>query len=523
MVTALPKKKTKTKVDWVARVDALSNDLDMVDRKIDRKFAGAKQSNTLGYVPPVHQSINHEIDQSWQVLNARQSQLIRDMAVIAGAVNAMCSFIVADGIRPQWRVKKADGSIDVETSQMIERKFHNWASSTDADFSGNMTYWEIQNLNVRQLYECGEFIVQEIQEEGGYKLLCHEPMHLQDYNPLISYNAKTPDQFTWRGIDYDLRTKKRLRYNFVSSDVDLEYKEYTVNAEDMIHFFHKKSPSQLRGISDFASVIIISHMLGEYLQSEVTAQNLSSRWVGFVTEPPIGVSNMARTSEYNDIAKRYNTAMDFAQLGYLRSGETVQLNTQQRHSDSFKNFNEIITRHICSAISAPYELVSQDYSGLNFTTLRGGRNDFKQTLRSKWQCMINHFCRRTANNWLKNEVLSGRIDLPDYMKDPDKYQEISWITPVMQQVDPKKEFEADLLKIMAGVKSPQKVIKESGEDPEETIDEIDAWKKMTEARGLIFPALTSGTMINTKNFEVYEAPTPESEEGDDDDVADGGK
>ena len=493
-----------------------------------RKYAAAKSSPTTGIPNTSQSTVNDEIGTSWSTVTDRNSALIRDFPLFSGAIANMEAFLVSDGIKPQVTISKANGEVDLKTSQKIEQAFMKWANDPKkCDSAGKSNFWEMQALSVRQEGEFGEYLFLEtISPKKGYQISAVEPTNLEDPGFIIS--NKIGSNILWRGIEYNPTNMSVVAYHFrkVSDANDFSFDTERVPADRIIHDYKVLRPGQLRGMPPFASAVLSAYSLRDYETAEIDAQKMSSKWMAWVTAPPSGNFTGFDPNngvELDDTYGKYVKQLDNATIEYMKNGETVQINTQQRQANSFKSFNEIITRRVCTAVQMPYELLSQDYSGLNFTTLRAVRNDFKQQLRPQWQRKISHFCQPVFEKWLRMAVLSGEVQLNGYFNNPEKYHNVRWITPALEQIDPMKEFGAELLKVRSGAKSMQEVIKGMGGDPDKTLKEIKTWKEQTEEAELVFPELATKD-VTISNFEEIEIEPIEVEAKPDaapDDVPEG--
>lgn len=491
-----------------------------------RKYAGAKNSPTINV-----RSINHgistsnsEIEESWEELSNRTLSLVRDFPIFSGAVNAMESFVTGDGIRPQVLFKDNSGNVDTALSQYVEYEFSKWAEDHNiCDTSGHSNFYEMQALADRMEMEFGEYIfIENISRKRGYTINPTEPLALSS-SYYGKYKSTGKGNIVWRGIEYNPKDKRVVAYHFRHpSDANNVYPEDDVRIDksNVIHDFKVLRAGQMRGVTPFASAILSAYNLRDYLGSELSAQNMSAKWMAWVTAP-LGNThtdlNNRDNIDYDSTFGRYGKALDYATIEYLKQGEQVTLNTQQRQANSFKNFNEIILRYISTSIGMPYELISQDYSGLNFTTLRAVRNDFKQILKPKWKRKITHFCNPVFRKWLKTNILMGKIRIDDYFSRPQKYDTVKWITPVLEQIDPQKEFNAELMKMRSGIKSPQAVIKGLGDDPDKVLEEFAMWQFMTSEKNLVFPEMSSKDPL-ISNFDYFKEEIDENEENEENDV-----
>lgn len=483
--------------------------------KVIRTYAAAKNSPTMNIQTYSSGTMNDELQSSWKEVTDRTLALVRDFPLFSGAVANAEAFVVSDGIRPQMVVPQGASETLKSQLQSIEEAFHVWANDRNmCDFEGRMNFWEMQALTERQEGEFGEFIAVDQMTKGSYKVQMVEPLQLQDFGFRDSRRGSA-STVIWRGIEYNERNRRPVAYHFTDpADANSYFRTEGIRipADRVHHGFKMQRAGQMRGITPFTSAILLAYNLRDYIGSEVTAQNLSSRWMAFVTSPPSGFhtdhSNPDNV-EYDETYDKYVKGLEYATIEYLKNGENVVMNTQTRSANGLQTFNEIITRLIASSYQMPYELISQDYSGLNFTTLRAVRNDFTKQLKPKWQRKASQFCQPIFEKWLRFAVLSGQLNLPDYFTNPQKYTNVKWITPTMEQIDPLKEFQADLLKMRSGVKPPQQVIKEAGNDPEKVIEAYKMWQDMSAE--LDFPELTNQTPV-ISNFEVQEVEEPEMPE-----------
>ncbi len=138
------------------------------------------------------------------------------------------------------------------------------------------------------------------------------------------------------------------------------------------------------------------------------------------------------------------------------------------------------------ATGAPYELISGDYQGLNFSTARIVRNDFSQQLRPIAVRHIRQFGLPTIRKAIETAVLSGKLSLPGYWRNRRRYEESEWQPPGMEAVDPLREAKSQIEAIAYGLKSPQEVARERGRDLEDIYNEIKTAQDLAREKGLVF-------------------------------------
>ena len=485
----------------------------------DRKYAAAKNSPTHNIGSAGSGTVNDEIETSWDEVTERTLALVRDFPIFAGCVNRMEAFITADGILPQVAVMKPDGKVNEKLSREIEEKFMEWAKNPlMCDTAGKLTFMEMQALDDRMQGEFGESIFVDSYVNNQYTISPIEPLNLDDGG--FHHYTETPSgNVMWRGIEYKPSNRRVVNYHFRkpvdANNLHYPYDTEVIPAERVKHIFKTQRAGQMRGITPFAPAVLVAYQLRDYMGSELSAQMMSAKWMAWVTAPMSNnwSDNQNRGNiDYNSTYEKYVKTLDNATIEYLKNGEQVTVNTAQRQANSFKNFNEIVIRYVSATTGLPYELLSQDYSGLNYTTLRAVRNDFKQELRPKWMRKILHFCQPVFETWLTNAVLTRQVSIPDYFQNMSHYKRsVKWITPVLEQIDPYKEFMAELLKVRAGAKSMPTVIKEMGGDPDKVHEEIIRWRDRNMEAGLEFPEMTNPSPL-ISNFGIVEQEEPEQPE-----------
>jgi capsid protein len=120
-------------------------------------------------------------------------------------------------------------------------------------------------------------------------------------------------------------------------------------------------------------------------------------------------------------------------------------------------------------------------------------------------------CRSVWRRWLRDAVLAGALDLPDYAANPAPYLAVKWIPPKWDWVDPLKDRKAEIEAIEAGLKSRSDVIESEGYDAEEVDRRIAADHAREEELGLRFGrvAAAQAEPAVEVDSEAPERPHPE--------------
>jgi capsid protein len=132
----------------------------------------------------------------------------------------------------------------------------------------------------------------------------------------------------------------------------------------------------------------------------------------------------------------------------------------------------------------PYEILSGDYQGLNYSTSKMIRSDFAHQLRPIVKRHVRQFCEPTRLAFMDAAVLAGKLSLPGYYLAPQPWQRGQWQPPGMEPVDPARETKSTIDQIKNALRSPQEVCQARGRDFEEVVQECAAARQILKDNGL---------------------------------------
>lgn len=447
-------------------------------------YAAAKSTQSTGDWRPVDVSINEVISNSTPALRSRTRQLVRDMPHFSRAITILQDYIIGSGLQLQSRVlDPITGKLDKRRNQQIEDAWRWW--SDEADFSGRMDLHSMQSLAKRQEVELGEFLLikRRTTQPGRYLPLA---VQMIESDQLTSIGGRPlPGNEIQQGMEYDPRTGRIQAYWFEDAEIGFP-KPRRIQADMVTHGFQTLRPNQLRGVTPFAPAILLAHQLRDYLDAEIDGARMAARWLAFIQSPDPAGTMLARgaTTDTETTSQRLVEEVGIAIQEYLLPGEQVTIAEHNRPGDAFADFTRFVLRTFAALAGVSYELLSGDYSGINYSTLRGIRNDLMKGIRVHRARFIRQFCIPLQREFMNWAVLGGRIDLPRYFQNPWPYLRSVWLGPGMESIDPLREGRADAQAVESLLRSPQEIILARGRDPEEVLDEFDQWNTEIARRGL---------------------------------------
>lgn len=464
-------------------------------------YAAAKNNRLSGFTIGAA-NVNDIITASSPALRSRMRQLVRDFPYLARAVGIMVDYSIGTGIVYQSKVKDSKGRLNKKIITKIEDAVKWWMDEADA--SGKMHYYDMMRLAKRQDLESGEFVIVKTYPKNGnlyipYALQMYEADWLTSSKDNYSTGGIDPTAApgkteTRNGIEYEKLTGRVTGYWF--RDPNYGGSEIYVSAQDVVHGYEVLRPQQKRGVTPFAAGIMIASDISSYLDTEIDTSKLASKYLAFIYSDHAAErqANLGLITDTGTGQKIEN--IENAIIEYLRPGEKIELANSNRPGTTFQPFTRMLLTMLSIVTGAPYELISGDYQGLNYSTARIVRNDFAQQLRPISVRHIRQFAMPTIRPAIDMAVMTGKLSLPGYWQNQRIYWECEYQPPGMDAVDPLREAKSQIESISFGLKSPQEVARERGRDLEEVYKEIALAREMATDMGLKFKAADTSEKNN---------------------------
>lgn len=451
---------------------------------VQRSYAGAKLTPSLKEHWEHGSGPNDDIRQDRQKVANRVRQLVRDMPWMDGAIDAATDYKIGEGFNFKPAVTDEQGKMIREVNMKIKDAFLFWCEKAGAN--NRDTFGDLQRLAVRQMIECGEVLYIHRIRNRKYSILTLEPDCIDS-----SMDGTNTDQ----GVEYDPETNEFNRYHLVNSLSNLEKadKQFAVNAENVIHLYRQLRPWQRRGISPLVQTILIAGDLDEFLSGEMSAQQMASRWLAFITDP-----------NADSVNAEISTVLENLTIETLPAGKAIQLAPgAERPTLGLETFQKIFLRVLSVILRVPYSAIASDYQQLNYNTLREIRNNTIHRLKPEWAYLTNHFHNPIYRRWMDYAVLSGDLDLPGYFTPGGqrRYQRCFWMPPGIESVDVLRDIKGVVTAADRGMYDPQDWIMSQGEDPEEVLSGIKEFQDLVKQFGIELSGQKEDTNIQEKTSE----------------------
>ena len=389
-------------------------------------------------------------------LRAWARKLVQDNPYAKSVVDTIAGWVVGSGITCE-STYEPDGS-NSSFADLNEIRLAVWKKwSKVCDLNGQLNFFEIQDLAIREIAEAGEVLI-----------------HFKTV-PLVHKGIKRPVPLALEVIEadrlateYDTYAISREGGRKIVRGVEMDedgmpiaywiYPEHPqgvyahrrmperIEANRIKHIFRRERVGQSRGVSWFAPVIGVLKDLGIYIENELQASAISACDMTLIkSETPLSGPD---PGSGNDSSDDNGTPLEYYEPGRvynLRPGEDVAHINPSRPNANAEPWIHTMAHQIASGTSTTYQSVSKDFTQANYSNSRMSRIDVKPHVR-KWQNMIvDNLCQPTWEFFIEAAALAGLNGFPSMAQvedDIDYCAPCEWHPPFMEYVDPDVEQKA---------------------------------------------------------------------------------
>jgi lambda family phage portal protein len=450
-------------------------------RQVLAAYEAAQPSRTRKN-PSDNSSGNTLTQKAGDTIRGQARHLEQNHDLCRGILNTLVSYTVgANGIGIESQVLNKQGQIHKEFSNELQHLFKDWSRKPET--THQYSWAKTQRMVARAWFRDGEVLSKSVM--GTIASLNHgtrvpfsiellEADHIADVNEGsnivqgIEHNAW--GQPTYLHL-YDQNPQDRNIFNM---------KHRKVSADIINHVKFTDRLRQARGVSIFASVLTRLNDLKDYEESERVAAKISAAMAAYIKKgspDQYGMSDTGGDDDEREFSMGSGMIWD-----NLAPGEEVGTIQSNRPSQLLLPFRNAMLRAIASGTGSGYSSISKTYDG-NYSSQR-------QELVEQWiqyavlsNEFIQQFVEPTYMQFVKIAIASGQIKVP---KDVDRrtLYDADYLTPTMPWIDPKKEADGHEKLLQLKITSPQKIIRQRGDNPNEILDQNEKWQNELKDRGL---------------------------------------
>jgi lambda family phage portal protein len=475
-------------------------------RKRDLNFRAGRVTRTTEDWGTSNSSADLDLWANLYGLRGRARRLSTNNPIIRKYLRMCQKNIAGDkGIQLQMKVPMKKGKkINKKLSMEIEAAWKRWTAREFCTVTGKMSFAEAQRFAIEQWKRDGECLCRMVTYDRG-----------NPYNFALQFFD--PDQLDLNYFMYQMPNGNQIRMS-VETDAygkpvnfhlwkrhPAEYStapqfRVVVPAQEMVHLFFAQRVGQTRGYPEMAPSMIGIHMIGKYSESEVIAARTAAEKQGFFeSAAATDESYTGPRDEENMLSMKSEPGM----LEQLPAGVQFKAWDANHPTQAFPFFMKSLTRLAGAGLDVSYESLANDREGVNYSSIRAGLLDERDTWRVEQDVFKAGFMRPIFEAWLQNAWLAGEIKLDGLPS--DYFEFASFHARGWPWVDPLKDAQSAVLQVENGYEAQSDQMAEAGHDFESTIDRIKYEQDYILASGVKLGTDTKGIADTATDTEADEA------------------
>lgn len=407
------------------------------------------------------------------LIRGRARDQERNSDILNAEILALERNVVGSGFVLQAKVRNEDGDDDEELNSRIEECWRDWCRPENCEITGRFSFSDLAKISVRRRYVDGGILILKVILNGRFQLQLLEVDDL-DMSVQLFGNHRVVG-----GIEIDEYRRPVAYFIKVYDAWGVSVKSQRVPAERVVYLPYLTRPSQVREITPFASSLSRIDDTNELIDASIEKERVLSHLSVAVEKESgtmTGVAGLGRGYEPPETTDGTGPGqpappevLEQGTISYLKPGEKIQTISPAGTSSTVDPIVKTTQRMAGSSIGLSYEAVSRDMSKSNYSSARQGLLEDKKTYISIQQYTVAHLLDVIYPEWLDWAVLSGRLPIPDYFRDPDPYRKHVWICSGWDWIDPAKETSANLTALQTNQKTLQEICAEKGRDWREVL------------------------------------------------------
>lgn len=416
-------------------------------------------------------SQNEIVQRGAVAVRTQARQLVRNHDLSRGALRVLVNAVVGPkgiGIEPQPR--RLDGSIHTEYAKALLEAWRDW--SRYPDVTQRMPWSRLQRAMARAWLRDGEVFAQMI--SGTRPDLDHAtrvPFSLEAFEAdLVPMDLHDTRQRIVQGIERNQWGKPIaihvLRTDAAQIGLPTTGTTRRIPWDRALHLATLDHIGQIRGVSEFASVITRLEDIKEYEESERIAAKIAASLSAYVKRgtPDLYDPESAPAPGSRSIEFRPGMVIDD-----LAIGEEIGMIDSNRPNPNLITFRQGQLRAAAAGWGASYSSVSKDYNG----TWSAQRQELVEQW-SSYAVLCDEFTGEIVQPVWENFVLAahlaGVVRMPADLK-PGTADDALYVAQSMPWIDPLKEANAWKVLVETNQASEVEAIRRRGGNPRDVLEQ----------------------------------------------------
>lgn len=449
-----------------------------------------------------NQSAEYTDRYSRDTVRARARDLERNSDMMNSVIGPFVRNVVGKGL-----VLQAETG-DTNLNEQIEALWKVWCKKRNCDVTGTQSLNQILRMAVRRKKVDGGILFVKRYTTGGvlpFKLQMFEVDELD----ATQSNPKHKGNRVVGGIEYNpFNAPVGYWIRQYSLDGITMVEPVYIKADDVIFYFSKRRPSQLREMSDMSQTITRIRDANEFMVAVSVKQRIEACLSVFIKRAiptagigrqGVGATGPRQTYDGKTIAP--------GMIKEMNVGDEIQVVNPQGQATDAASYIKLQQRMIGAGQGISYEATARDMSESTYSSARQGLIEDSMTYAEEDELLAD-VLDEIYETFIISAVLAGKLTIPHFWERKDEYFSHTFTKPPKDWIDPSKETMATKTAMQSGQKTFKQIAAENGSDWRKQIDDIcEVLKYAKDKHGVDLGGVILG---QTEQTGLYGAVEPET-------------
>lgn len=427
-------------------------------------------------------------------VRARTRDLERNSDIMNSVIKAFKRNVFGGGYKLQ---SKTDDDV---FNGKIETLWEVWCKKNNCDVTATQSFNQIIRMAVqRKKVDGGILFIKRYTKDGiiPFKLQLIEVDELDISQMTPKFNGNK----VIGGIEYN-NYNKAVGYWIKQYSIDgysIENPIY-IEAKDVIFYFSKTRPSQVREMTDMSPTVTRIRDTNEYMVAVSVKERIAACLSVFIKKSTPNSSGFGRNSQQETARESYRgKSITPGMIKELNPGDEIQVVNPAGQGNDATSYIKLQQRLIGAGQGISYEATSRDMSETNYSSARQGLIEDELTYSEEIELLKENVLDEIYESFIISVYLSGLIDIPDFWNKKQEYFWHEWIQKPRKWIDPQKEANANKISLQTGQKTFKQIAAENGKDWKEQIDEMCEVLEYAKNKGIDL----GGVIFDKEQSELY--------------------
>lgn len=400
---------------------------------------------------------------------ARARDLERNSDIMNSVIGAFERNIIGGGYNLQAQTGEP------ELNEKIEKAWKKWCKKRNCDVTGTQSFSQILRMAVHRKKVDGGILFIKRYTADGYVPFKLQMMEVDELDSDV-LTPKNEGNKVVGGIEYN-SWNKPVGYFFRQYSLDgMTINEpIWVKADEVIFYYSKKRPSQIREMSDMAPTITRVRDVNEFMMAISVKQRIEACLSVFIKKsiPTTAIGRSGTAAGGAEKTSYDGKMLSPGMIKELNAGDEVQVVNPSGQGADATSFTKLQQRLIGAGQGMSYESTSRDMSQSTYSSARQGIIEDNLACSPERELLME-VMDEIYETFIISAVICGKLDIPKFWNEGEKERYLSheWIKEPKPWIDPVKESSANRTALETGQKTFKQIAAENGRDWRTQLNDI---------------------------------------------------